>query len=76
MPADVSAPEEYEEFPFEAKRFVLAEANTAVELRRAVNNIVGLSNEGLESGNASKLTKEELAAILMALGGPQDGDRA
>ena len=73
---DVDVPDEYEAFPFEAKRFVLAEANTATDLRRAINNIVGLPNEGLEADNASKVTKEELAAILMALGGPQDGDHA
>ena len=72
---DVDVPDEYEAFPFEAKRFVLAEANTAVEIRRAINNIVGLPNEGLESDSASNLTKEELAAILMALGGPQGADR-
>jgi len=73
--ADVDIPDEYEEFPFEAKRFVLAEANTVVEIRREINNIVGLPNEGLESDSASNLTKEELAAILMALGGPQEADR-
>jgi hypothetical protein len=73
--ADVDVPDEYEEFPFEAKRFVLAEANTVVEIRREINNIVGLPNEGLESDSASNLTKEELAAILMALGGPQEADR-
>jgi len=73
--ADVDVPDEYEEFPFEAKRFVLAEANTVVEIRREINNIVGLPNEGLESDSASNLTKEELAAILMALGGPQGADR-
>ena len=73
---DIEVPDEYEEFPFEAKRFVLAEANTVVEIRRAINNIVGLPNEGLESDSASNLTKEELAAILMALGGPQEGDAA
>jgi len=72
---DVDVPDEYEEFPFEAKRFVLAEANTVVEIRREINNIVGLPNEGLESDSASNLTKEELAAILMALGGPQGADR-
>jgi len=72
---DVDVPDEYEEFPFEAKRFVLAEANTVVEIRREINNIVGLPNEGLESDSASNLTKEELAAILMALGGPQEADR-
>jgi hypothetical protein len=73
--SDVDVPDEYEEFPFEAKRFVLAEANTVVEIRREINNIVGLPNEGLESDSASNLTKEELAAILMALGGPQEADR-
>jgi hypothetical protein len=74
--ADVDVPDEYEAFPFEAKRFVLAEANTVVEIRRAINNIVGLPNDEIESDHANSFTKEELAAILMALGGPQDGDRA
>ena len=70
----VTVPDEYEDWPFDARRFVLAEANTAVELREEVNAIVGLSNDEFESDQAGSFTKDQLAAVLMALGGPQGGD--
>ena len=69
----VDVPDEYEEFPFEAKRFVLAEANHAKEIRREIEAIVGLEPEEIEGRGASQFTKEQMAAILMALGGPQEG---
>jgi hypothetical protein len=69
--AGVTVPEEYEEWPFEARRFVLAEANDTVALRRKIEEIVGLPHEDVED-NAGQFTKDELAAVLMALGGPED----
>jgi hypothetical protein len=66
----VTVPDEFESWPFEARRFVLAEANGADDLRRAVNDIVGLPNDHQED-NAASFTKDELAAVLMALGGPE-----
>jgi len=69
----VDVPDEYQEFPFEAKRFVLAEANTAKDIRREIEAIVGLEAEDVSGRDASQFTKEQMAAILMALGGPQEG---
>ncbi|WEL29817.1 hypothetical protein [Haloferax volcanii] len=68
---EVTVPDEFGEWPHDAKRFVLAEANSAIDLRVEINNIVGLSNDEFRSDNASSFTKEELAGILMALGGPE-----
>lgn len=69
----VDVPDEFDEWPFEARRFVLAEANDAKTLREAINGIVGLPNEKYRGDNAGQFTKEQLAAILMALGGPEEG---
>lgn len=72
--SEIAVPDEFDDWPFDARRFVLAEANTAVELRDGINAIVGLSNDDYESDNAGQFTKDELAALLMALGGPTRGD--
>jgi len=68
--------DEFDEWPFGARRFVLAEANGAVELRREIFDIVGIENdvEDNSTGSALQLTKDEAAAIVMALGGPRDAD--
>lgn len=65
-------PDEFDEWPFEAKRFVLAEANTVIDLREEIETIVGLSGRDMESHAAGSFTKEELAAIVLALGGPNE----
>lgn len=72
----LTVPDEAEEWPHDARRFVLAEANTTVDLRREIEDIVGLPHHDVSNGdgNAGQFTKEQLAAILLALGGPQDGD--
>lgn len=70
MPDGVDVTENWEEWPFEARAYVLAEANTAVELRESINDIVGMPNEDIMQDQALNLTKSEAARILMALGGP------
>lgn len=71
---DVDVPDRWEDWPFEARAYVLAEANSAVELRESINSIVGMPNDEFESDNALSLTKSEAAQILMALGGPNGSE--
>jgi len=71
---ELDVPPEYEEWPFEARRYVLAEANTALELREEIDGIVGLNSETEGSDSVLQFTKDEAAAVLMALGGPQGVD--
>jgi len=66
----VAVPPEFDDFPHEARRFVLSQANDAADIRVAINNRVGLSNDDLEADRAGSFTKDELAAVLLALGGP------
>jgi len=69
----LDVPEEFDEWPFEARSFVLAEANTAAELRQAICNHTGMSFEDVDDGHEGKFTKEQMAVLVRALGGP-DGD--
>lgn len=70
--ANIDVPAEYDDWPHDARAFVLAEANTAVDLREEINSLVGFTSEDLESDSAAQFTKEELAELIMALGGPQE----
>ena len=72
--ASVNVPEGWEDWPFEARAYVLAEANTAVDLREAINDIVGMPNDDIMQDQALNLRKDEAAKILMALGGPTNGE--
>lgn len=67
----LTVPDEADEWPHDAKRFVLAEANTAEDLRQEIDGIVGLEAEEYDGRSAAQFTKEQLAAIVLALGGPQ-----
>lgn len=71
---DVTVPDEFDEWPFDAKRFVLAEANTVAGLREAIDGIVGLDSDEWLGDSANQFTKDQLAAVLMALGGPERGE--
>lgn len=67
----LTVPDEADEWPHDAKRFVLAEANSAIELREEIDGIVGLDARDYGNGSAGQFTKEQLAAVVLALGGPQ-----
>lgn len=69
---NLTVPDEMDEWPHDARQFVLAEANTMVDLRREIDSIVGLPSEYPGEGDESSLTKQEAAAIILALGGPQE----
>ena len=71
---NLDVPDEYDEWPHDARAFVLAEANTAAELRTEIDSLAGLSSEW-EADDCASFTKDELAAVVMALGGPQEDDR-
>ncbi|WP_435075930.1 hypothetical protein [Halococcus sp. AFM35] len=73
MSSGLDVPDEFDDWPFEAKAFVLAEANTTAELRKEICGLAGLSFDGMESDKAGQFTKDEMATLVMALGGP-DGD--
>lgn len=66
--ADLDVPEEFDEWPFEVRRFVLAEANQRQEIRQEIDDIIGLSRDWQK--NPLHFTKIEAAAIVIALGGP------
>jgi hypothetical protein len=72
--ANIDVPEEFDEWPFDARRFVLAEANTAADLRREIDALAGMSSDGWEQDQPLRLTKDQAAALLMALGGAQGDD--
>ena len=69
MSENIDLPDDWQDWPFEARAYVLAEANTAEDLRKEINGIVGMSND-FETNKALNLKKDEAAQILMALGGP------
>lgn len=73
MTDDVEVPDEFYEWPFETRKFVLAEANGAIALREAIDGIVGLDSDNWRSEDPGHFKKQQLAALLMALGGPDDG---
>lgn len=69
----VTLPEEAEDWPFEARHMALSEANSVADIQNEIAAIVGPEyvSETDESTKSNALKKQELAAILMALGGPQ-----
>jgi len=72
----VYLPPEADEWDFEARRYALSEANRAVDLRKEIDAIIGdedptWTTTGREAGSFSK---DELALVLLALGGPREGD--
>ena len=72
----VTIPPKADDWQFEAKRFAVSEANTAAEIREEIDDILGDSDpRWVEIGGApGAFTKEELAMLLLALGGPQEVD--
>lgn len=71
--ANLEIPDEFDEWPHDARSFVLAEANTMEDLRKEVDSIVGFSSEDHRSDTAGQFTKEEMATLVLALGGPNGG---
>ncbi|PHQ39071.1 hypothetical protein DJ69_08105 [Halorubrum persicum] len=70
---NLDAPDEYEDWPFEARAFVLAEANTATDLRREIDSLAGLEHDTTMDTHQS-FTNDELAQLVMALGSPQESE--
>lgn len=70
---NIDVPDEFDEWPFEARAFVLAEANTAADLRQEIDSLAGMEHD-TEMDTHQRFTNEELAQLVMALGGPQEGD--
>ncbi|MFC5970038.1 hypothetical protein ACFPYI_01720 [Halomarina salina] len=67
----LTVPEEFDDWPFDARNFVLAQANTALELRQEICSLSGIAfDEERESDRATQFSKEEMAMLVMALGGP------
>ncbi|WP_135302619.1 hypothetical protein [Haloarcula amylovorans] len=71
---NLEIPNEFEEWPHGARSFTLAEANTAKDLRREINSLAGLSSDDVTHDKAGQFTKEQLATLVMALGGPNGGE--
>lgn len=70
---NLDVPDEYEDWPFEARAFVLAEANTSAELRQEIDSLAGMEHDP-DADAHQQFTNDELAQIVMALGGPQESD--
>jgi len=70
---NIDVPDEFDEWPFEARAFVLAEANTAADLRQEIDSLAGMEHD-TEMDTHQRFTNEELAQLVMALGGPQESD--
>lgn len=72
----VELPDAAAEWPFEARHLAIAEKNTAADIRGEIVNIVGAGVVSMpDADKAGAFTKSEHAAILMALGGPQEAGR-
>jgi hypothetical protein len=58
---------------FENKRDITAAANTTAELREEIDAIIGLESPAWTETDAlpRQFNKDELALLLLALGGPQ-----
>lgn len=71
----VYLPPEADEWEFEAKRFALAEANRTADLREEIDAIIGAGdpNWTTTDNTAGFFSKDELALVLLALGGPREG---
>jgi len=69
--SDLDVPDKYDDWPFDAKNFVLAEANTALELRHEIEALAGMEKTDEEGRAVSQFSKDEMATIVMALGGPR-----
>jgi hypothetical protein len=69
----VELPDNAEDWPFEAKHTALSEVNTCQEIREEIRSIVGPEQirDRTDGRTASQFTRKEMAAILLALGGPQ-----
>jgi len=72
----VYMPPKADEWEFEARRYALAEANRLVDLREEIDAISGDDDpawtaSGRQPGSFSK---DELALVLLALGGPREVD--
>lgn len=70
----VEMPDNTEDWPFEAKHTALSEANKAKEIRSEIAGIVGaeLIRDPDDCSAPGDFTKREMAAMLLALGGPQE----
>ncbi|ELZ48952.1 hypothetical protein C464_06060 [Halorubrum coriense DSM 10284] len=70
---NLDVPDKYEDWPFEARAFVLAEANTAADLRQEIDSLAGMEHDP-DAEAQQQFTNDELAQLVMALGGPQESD--
>jgi len=62
----VYLPPKADEWEFEARRYALSEANRAVDLREEIWTTTGRE--------PASFSKDELALVLLALGGPREVD--
>ena len=73
----VELPPAADDWEFSAKHYAISEANTAEDIRREIDAIVGIENPNwtMTGRTAGSFAKQELALVLLALGGPQEADR-
>lgn len=64
-------PDDFGEWPFEARASTLAAATTGTELRTEIDNIVGMPTGEYNDTDPFFFSKVEMAKIVLALGGPQ-----
>lgn len=67
---NLEVPDGHDDWPFEARKFVLAEANEAADLRKEIDSLAGMTHD--DDGAHQSFTNDELAQLVIALGGPQE----
>jgi hypothetical protein len=72
----VELPAAADEWEFEARVYALIEANRAVDLREEIDAIAGIedANWTTTGREPASFSKNELALVLLALGGPREVD--
>lgn len=66
-------PSAYDKLEYDERVEVISAMNSNAELRTEIDDIVGLDHDWY-SGQASHFTSDDMAALVIALGGPRGID--
>lgn len=67
---DLDVPD-LEGVPYEHRSAIIAQKNEVGKVRAEIDGIVGLDSSEWNPKNPGQFSKEDLAELLLALGGPQ-----
>lgn len=74
-PVEVDVPEDFLDRDPGEQIAAMMDRNRGVELRAAINDIIGISSDDLSSTNYAMFRKEELALVLLGLAGAREVQR-